>query len=148
MWFTEAERAYIGTLDQPGRAGLAHLATATPDGRPHVVPVRALLSTESDTVVVLGHSMARSYKYRQLQANPWVAVVWDGLPTGAGVDRIEGIEARGRATAVWSEGDADPHLVITPTKTFSWGLNEPAADSFERAGLDVAHLRAAERPTG
>ena len=44
----------------------------------HVVPLRARISDDGTKVLVLGNAMAQSYKYRQVQKNPWVAVVWDG----------------------------------------------------------------------
>jgi hypothetical protein len=140
--FTEAEKAFIGTVDNPGPVGMAHIATSTPSGQPHVVPLRARMNDAGDKILVLGHAMAESYKYRQVQKNPWVAVVWDNH-TGEGASReIHGIEVRGRAEIKWPEGDPDPHFEVTPTKVFSWGVNEPAAESFEKkSGMNMAHMR-------
>jgi hypothetical protein len=138
--FTDAEKAFIGTADNPGPASWAHIATSTPDGKPHVVPLRARISDDGQKVLVFGYSMAKSYKYRQVQKNPWVAVVWDGYTEGENRD-ICGVEVRGTAEIKWPEGTPDPFFEVTPTKVFSWGLNESAADRFERAGLDVSHLR-------
>jgi hypothetical protein len=140
--FTEAEKAFIGTVDNPGPVGMAHIATSTPSGRPHVVPLRARMNDAGDKVLVLGHAMAESYKYRQVQKNPWVAVVWDSH-TGEGAAReIHGNEVRGSAEIKWPEGDPDPYFEVTPTKVFSWGINEPAAESFEKkSGMNMSHMR-------
>jgi pyridoxamine 5'-phosphate oxidase family protein len=140
--FTDAEKEFIGTVENPGPVGLAHIATSTPDGKPHVVPLRARINDAGDKVLVLGHALAESYKYRQVQKNPWVAVVWDGH-TGEGASReIQGVEVRGTAEIKWPEGDPDPHFEVTPTKVFSWGVNEPAAESFEKkSGMNMSHMR-------
>ena len=139
--FTEAEKAFIGTVDEPGEVRLARIATSTPDGKPHVVPLRARMNDAGDKVLVLGHEMAASYKYRQVQKNPWVAIVWDGEDPGPPRE-IKGIEVRGTAVIKQNPGDPDPHFEVTPTKVFSWGINEPAAESFEKkAGMNMAHMR-------
>ncbi|MGE0057847.1 MAG: pyridoxamine 5'-phosphate oxidase family protein [Dehalococcoidia bacterium] len=140
--FTDAEKEFIGTVGNPGPAGLAHIATATPDGKPHVVPLRAFMNDAGDKVLVLGNAMAQSYKYRQVQKNAWVAVVWDGHAGDSGYGGIRGIEVRGTAEIKWPEGDKDPHFEVTPTKVFSWGLNEPAMESFEKkSGMNMDHMR-------
>ncbi len=139
--FTDAERAFIGTIETPGAVRLAHIATSTPDGKPHVVPLRAKMNADGDKVLVLGHALASSYKYRQVQKNPWVAIVWDGETEGPPRE-IQGIEVRGTAVIKQFEGDPDPHFEVTPTKVFSWGINEPAAESFEKkSGMDMSHMR-------
>jgi pyridoxamine 5'-phosphate oxidase family protein len=139
--FTDAERAFIGTLASAGEVRLARFATSTLDGQPHVVPLRAVLHETADMIIVLGREMASSYKYRQVGKNPRVAIVWDSQEPGP-PPAIKGIEVRGRAVIKQEPGDSDPHFEVTPTKVFSWGINEPAAESFEKKmGMDVAHLR-------
>lgn len=139
--FTDAEKAFIGTVENPGATRLARIATSTPDGKPHVVPLRARMNDAGDKILVLGNELAASYKYRQVQKNPWVAIVWDaeteGPPRG-----IQGIEVRGTAVIKQNPGDKDPHFEVTPTKVFSWGINETAAESFEnKMGMDMSHMR-------
>jgi pyridoxamine 5'-phosphate oxidase family protein len=139
--FTEAERAFIGTLATPGQVRLARFATSTRHGQPHVVPLRAVLHQTEDKVIVLGREMAHSYKYQQVQKNPKVAIVWDSQEAGP-PPTIKGIEVRGTAVIKQDPGDPDPHFEVTPVKVFSWGINESAADSFEKKmGMDVSHLR-------
>ena len=136
--FTDAERAFIGNANQPGEVRLAHIATSTPNGKPHVVPLRAIINESGDKVLVLGNSMTQSYKYRQVQKNPYVAIVWDAVDA----EGIKGVEVRGAAVIKQNPGDKDPHFEVTPTKVFSWGINETAADSFEqKMGMDVSHIR-------
>jgi pyridoxamine 5'-phosphate oxidase family protein len=139
--FTDAEKEFIGSIN--GKVRLGYIATATPSGQPHVVPLRATLNEAGDKVLVLGHAMAQSYKYRQVQKNPKVAVVWDGaIQRDDGHPGIQGVEVRGTAEIKQFPGDPDPHFEVTPTKVFSWGLNEPADESFEKKmGMDVSHMR-------
>lgn len=137
--FTDAEKTFLGTVDNPGEAGLARIATSTPDGQPHVVPLRARLSDDGTKVLVLGHEMAKSYKFRQVQKNPKVAVVWD-IEVAGPPRQIKGVEVRGTAEIAWPEGDPDPHFIVTPTKVFSWGINEIAAQSFQKKmGFSMEH---------
>ncbi len=138
--FTDSEKAFIGVGDH-GEARLARIATSTPDGQPHVVPIRAWLNEAGDKVLVLGNSLAQSYKYRQVKKNPKIALVWHGEDPGP-PRKIKGVEVRGTAVIKHPEGDKDPHFEVTPTKVFSWGINEAAADSFEKKmGMDVSHMR-------
>ena len=121
--FTDAERAYIA--DQT----LCRIATATPSGKPHVVPLRGRL--DGDKVVIGGWEMSKSYKYRLAKRNPWVAVVWDG-------PGLKGVEVRGQAEVV--EVSPEPYFVITTTKVFSWGVNEDGRESFaKKMGFDMSH---------
>ena len=75
--------------------------------------------------------MSKSYKYRLAKRNPWVAVLWDG-------PGLQGIEVRGTTQVI--EAKPEPYFVITPTKVFSWGINEPGRESFEKKmGFDMSH---------
>src|SRR5437762_2356516 len=96
VMFTDAERAFIGNAEKPGEVRWAHIATSTPDGQPHVVPLRAMMDPTGEKVLVLGIEMAKSYKFRQVKKNPKVAVCWDG----GGADGIKGVEVRGTAVIV------------------------------------------------
>ncbi len=141
--FTDSEREYIGSEIEPGQAGLARIATSTLEGHPHVVPLRARLNQAGDKVIVSGSQMVHSFKYRQVQRNPWVAIVWDTEHTGP-PRAIKGIEVRGTAVIRQGTGDGSAVLEVTPIKVFSWGINEHAADSFEKKmGMKVVHLRQA-----
>ncbi len=88
--FTDAEVQYL--TSQP----LGRLATVGPDGRPHVMPVGVFWDPETKAVVIGGHNLAASKKFRDAQRHPEVAVVVDDL---AAVDpwTPRGIEIRGEA---------------------------------------------------
>lgn len=135
--FTDAERDYLG------EQRLVRLATASPSGRPHVVPLGFRL--DGDRVVLSGWNMRRSLKYRQILQNPWVALVWDSP------EEIRGMEVRGRAHVVEDPSIADPArnivIEVAPTKVFSWGINEAFFRSFhEKMGYPLEHPAARRDP--
>jgi pyridoxamine 5'-phosphate oxidase family protein len=119
--FTSAEIAYL----QSQR--LARIATAGPDGQPHVVPVSFRYNPDTDTIDVGGHGFAQRKKYRDVQRNPRVAIVIDDL---ASVDpwRPRMIEIRGEADVLSTGGDAigrgfDPEMFrIRPKRIISVGI--------------------------
>jgi pyridoxamine 5'-phosphate oxidase family protein len=121
---TEAERAYLKS--QP----LARLATVDTNGAPQNNPVGVFIDEETGDILIGGHAMGASRKFRNVQANGQVAVVIDDL-----VSRdpwtVRGLEIRGTAVAL---EDAEPPVPfmsrqvirVTPTWVTSWGL-DPAA---------------------
>jgi pyridoxamine 5'-phosphate oxidase family protein len=59
---------------------LCRIATAGPDGQPHVVPVSFRFNPDTDTIDVSGHNgFAKRKKWRDVQHNPRVAVVIDDI---------------------------------------------------------------------
>ena len=125
--FTDKERDFINSQR------LVRIATATPSGRPHVVP--STFKLEGDLVLVTGWEMERSYKFSQAERNPWVALVWDASEPGPPT-QIFGVEVRGTARVLRNPDAEQPNLKavieVTPTKVFSWGINEHVADSFHQ----------------
>jgi pyridoxamine 5'-phosphate oxidase family protein len=119
--FTQAEIAYL----QGQRLG--RLATAGANARPHVVPVSFLYNPDSDTIDIGGHGFTGRKKFRDVQANPWVAFVVDDV---ASVQpwRARGIEVRGQAEVRPQGGESigpgfDPEMFrVTPRRIVSWGL--------------------------
>ncbi|TMS51161.1 PPOX class F420-dependent oxidoreductase [Mycobacterium sp. DBP42] len=136
--FTAAESSYLS--DQ----ALARLATATPTGRPHVVPVSFTLDKESETIhigahVLPGRGQSRLY-HRHIENNPVVALVIDDLvSTNPWTPR--GIQIRGRAEIVAAGGERlapgfGPIWVrVSPSWITSWGI--------ETAPFEPPHSRAA-----
>ncbi len=58
---------------------LGRIATTGADGKPHVVPTSFRYNDELGTVDVGGLRVATTKKYRDVQANPWAAIVIDDL---------------------------------------------------------------------
>jgi pyridoxamine 5'-phosphate oxidase family protein len=120
--FTLAETAYL----QNQR--MARIATVSLSGQPHVVPVAFRYNPETGTIDIGGHNFAQRKKWRDVQANPKVAVVIDDI---ASINpwKVRGIEVRGVADALTTGGQAigpgfDPEMFrITPKRIVSWGIN-------------------------
>lgn len=123
--FTDKELEYLKSQR------LARLATADAKGAPHVVPVGFRLSEDGAAIEVGGHNLARSKKYRDLKANPRVAIVIDDL---ASVDpwTPRGLEVRGTAELHDSGGGErfgrgwdEAWVRIVPKRVISWGIEAP-----------------------
>jgi pyridoxamine 5'-phosphate oxidase family protein len=127
---TEAERAYL--QGQP----LARLATVDANGAPQNNPVGAFLDEETGDIIIGGHAMGASRKFRNVQRNGQVALVVDDL-----VSRdpwtVRGLEIRGAAVAL---EDVDPPVPfmsrevirITPLWVTSWGVDPEAPGRYSR----------------
>ena len=127
---TEAERAYLQS--QP----LARLATVDASGAPQNNPVGAFLDEETGDIIIGGHAMGASRKFRNVQRNGQVALVIDDL-----VSRdpwtVRGLEIRGAAVAL---EDVDPPVPfmsrevirITPRWVTSWGVDPEAPGRYSR----------------
>jgi pyridoxamine 5'-phosphate oxidase family protein len=127
---TEAERAYLQS--QP----LARLATVDASGAPQNNPVGAFLDEETGDIIIGGHAMGASRKFRNVQRNGQVALVVDDL-----VSRdpwtVRGLEIRGAAVAL---EDVDPPVPfmsrevirITPLWVTSWGVDPEAPGRYSR----------------
>jgi len=119
--FTDAEVSYLKS--QP----LGRLATAGPDGQPHVVPVSFRYNSKEDAIEIGGHSgFAKRKKYRDVVQNPRVAFVVDDLRS-VNPWAARGIEIRGKAEVLATGGTElgpgfDPEMFrIRPTRIISWG---------------------------
>jgi pyridoxamine 5'-phosphate oxidase family protein len=109
--FTEYELAYLH-----GERRLARIATVSPDGTPHVVPVGWTHNVELDTIDVGGHDFAATKKYRDVARTGRAAIVIDEvLPPW----QPRGIEVRGRAEAL---SGPQAMIRIHPERIVSWGL--------------------------
>jgi pyridoxamine 5'-phosphate oxidase family protein len=127
---TEAERTYLNS--QP----LARLATVDASGAPQNNPVGAFLDEETGDILIGGYAMGATRKFRNVQANPQVALVVDDL-VSQDPWTARGLEIRGTAVAL---EDVDPPLPsmsrevirITPTWVASWGINPEAPGRHSR----------------
>ncbi len=135
-YFSEKETDYLrGQL-------LGRIATIGSDGTPHVVPVGFRLSDDGEAIEVGGHGMGASKKWRDLQANPQIALVVDDLQS-VNPWTPRGIEVRGRAE-LHSEGgekfgsgwDA-AWIRIVPRRIVSWGVDAQAFSAGSRSARSV-----------
>lgn len=120
--FRDAELEYLTSGRRLGR-----IATVGRDGIPHVVPVGWSYNPASDAIEVGGFELAKTKKFRDVEASGRAAIVIDDL---ASVDpwRPRGVEIRGRAYTI---AEPTPVIRIEPERIVSWGL-EP-----ERHARDV-----------
>jgi len=117
-----------GQIEYLASQRLGRIATAGADGKPHVVPTSFRYNRELGTVDAGGHRVAMTKKYRDVQANPWAAIVVDDLVS---IDpwRPRMIEIRGRAEAVATggaglgHGYGDALIRIYPEKVNSFGID-------------------------
>ena len=125
MVFTDAEYAYLA--GHP----LGRLATIGPDGAPQVHPVALWLNEADGTVDIGGPALARSQKFRNVQADPRVSLVVDDqaeTPNRIG-QTGRGIEVRGRAEIVMLDppliaGFSNETLRIRPHRIIAWNIGE------------------------
>jgi len=120
--FTEKEIEYLR-----GQR-LGRLATVGSDGSPHVVPVGFRLDAEGQAIEVGGHGLSGSKKWRDLQANPRIAVVIDDLASVTPWTP-RGIEVRGQAELHSAGGEKfgpgwdSVWIRIVPRRIVSWGID-------------------------
>ncbi|MEU6950853.1 MULTISPECIES: PPOX class F420-dependent oxidoreductase [unclassified Streptomyces] len=130
--FSVAELAYLRTQR------LGRMATVDPSGQPQANPV-GFFPQEDGTVLVGGLAMGRSKKWRNLRANPKVALVVDDLAS-VRPWRVRGVEIRGEAELRVGPHELGPHfsaevIRIHPRRIHSWGLPESVTDpSEDRSG--------------
>ena len=118
---------------------LGRLATIGPDGLPHIVPLSWSYNPALDTIDIGGRDFARTRKFRNVQANPKVALVIDDVVPPW---QPRAVMVRGSAEALQDAADADgerlgPIIRVHPTEVISWGLDgtthdrQPATESPE-----------------
>ena len=123
---------------------LGRLATVDAKGAPHVVPVGFRLSEDGTAIDVGGHGMATSKKYRDLQANPRVAIVIDDLasvqpwtPRGLEVRGIAELHDSGGAER-FGRGWDEVWLRIVPERVVSWGIEAPPFTEGSRSARSIS----------
>ncbi|WP_406275278.1 PPOX class F420-dependent oxidoreductase [Streptomyces sp. NBC_00191] len=117
--FSEAERAYLASQR------LGRLATVAPKGQPQANPV-GFFPQDDGTILIGGYALATTKKWRNLQANPKVALVVDDI-VSLRPWRVRGVDIRGDAELVTGPHELGPHfseelIRIHPKKIHSWGL--------------------------
>ncbi|MFF0446710.1 PPOX class F420-dependent oxidoreductase [Streptomyces sp. NPDC004609] len=119
--FSEAERTYLSSQR------LGRLATVDPKGQPQANPV-GFFPQEDGTILIGGHDLARTKKWRNLRANPKVGLVVDDI-VSLKPWKVRGVDIRGEAELLTGPHDLGPHfseelIRIHPKKIHSWGLDE------------------------
>ena len=122
---TELSAAQIEYL---GSQRLGRIATAGADGKPHVVPTSFRYNADLKTIDIGGLHVATTKKYRDVQTNPWAAIVVDDLvSTDPWTPRM--LEIRGRAEAIATGGAelgagfGDGFIRLFPEKVNSFGID-------------------------
>ncbi|WP_214317764.1 PPOX class F420-dependent oxidoreductase [Nonomuraea sediminis] len=125
MIFTQAELDYLATQR------IGRLATVSPDGQVQNNPTNFFVDTDTGLIVIGGHALGTSKKFRNVQQGSTVAFVVDDLAT---IDpwAPRGIEIRGTAVALTDHEPPLPYfsreiIRITPFKIISWNLGGPRA---------------------
>ena len=129
---TETERTYLQS--QP----LGRLATVDSSGAPQNNPIGVFLDDETGDIIIGGHAMGGTRKFRNVQANAQVALVIDDL-VSMNPWTVRGLEIRGTAVALT---DVDPPVPfmsrevirITPTWVTAWGLDPDGEGRQTRQG--------------
>jgi pyridoxamine 5'-phosphate oxidase family protein len=134
--FTDKELARLR------EAGLARIATVSPDGQPHVVPLTFALNEAEDAVDVGGFGFGTSKKWRDAVKNPKVTFLLDESSGG----EAYGIELRCTAEVHETGGENinprfpgfDPQFLrLRPHRIVTWGVEVPSSVSTAPTGRDV-----------
>lgn len=119
--FSAAERAYL-TSQRLGR-----LATVDGKGQPQANPV-GFFPQDDGTILIGGHALGTTKKWRNLQRNAKVALVVDDI-VSVEPWRVRGVDIRGEAELLTGPHELGPQfseelIRIHPRRVHSWGLDE------------------------
>jgi pyridoxamine 5'-phosphate oxidase family protein len=114
--FTQGEVAYLKSQL------LARMATADSEAQPDVAPVG--FEFDGTHFYVSGVNVEKTFKYRNVQANPRVSLVVDDL-VSTRPWHVRGVKIHGVAEVVTQEGYAGPgtYIRIKPRRKWSWGID-------------------------
>ena len=127
--FSEKEIDYL----QSQRIG--RLATVSPEGEPHVVPLRFKYNPEADAIDLVGSDLGSTKKYRNAQATGRIAFVLDDISDG----KPRGIEVRGNAEIHPTGGESlmrnvGPAFIrLIPSRIATWGIDSDAFHPISRS---------------
>lgn len=120
--FTDEELQYLS------ESRLGRLATISPDGVPHVVPLGWTYNPQLDTIDIGGRDLANTKKFKNVLRNANVAIVIDDvLPPWH--PRSVMVQGRGEALEQATAADGSPTgpiIRIHPTRVISRGLGGDA----------------------
>jgi pyridoxamine 5'-phosphate oxidase family protein len=106
---------------------VGRLATSDADGRPHVVPVSFRFNAELNAVESGGFHVDTSKRFRNVQANPWAAIVIDDIVSvDPWTPRMVAIRGRAEALptggAELRPGFGDPMIRIHADRVNVFGI--------------------------
>jgi pyridoxamine 5'-phosphate oxidase family protein len=138
MTLTDVEQRFLA------RQPLCHLATIGPDGTPQVKPLGFTYNAALGTIDISGFNMADSAKYRNIRANPRVALVVDET-TEASMEGTHFLEIRGTAEAAVGQASADGHLAaeiirIRPRRVIAYNV-DPARPGLQTRDVDAGDVQ-------
>lgn len=121
MTLNAAEQSYLTGLSR------ARLATIAPNGTPQNKPVGFTYNVDLGTIDIRGFGMADSAKFRNITANPDVALVIDDSDED-GADNVRFLEIRGRAESAVEPPEPEtyvsPEIIrIHPRRIVSWNID-------------------------
>lgn len=124
MTLTSAEIAYLA--EQP----LGRLATIGPKGQPQNNPVSFSYDAETGTVLVGGHRMGATQKFRNVRARSMVSLVVDDIVSLRPWE-VRCLEIRGTAEAVEDheppmQGFSRQVIRIRPSRILGFGIDPDA----------------------
>jgi len=122
MKFTDAQLAYLDSQR------LGRLATVDPRGAPQNNPVSFRYNPDLGTIDIGGHDMGASRKFRNIAANPNVALVIDDIASWQPW-KVRCVEIRGHAEALTGQTSPIPGfsaeiIRIHPSRILSFGLDD------------------------
>lgn len=138
--FTEKEIEYLKSQR------LGRMATVSPAGKPHVVPVGFRFDPAADVFEIGGHTLAQSKKFKDLRKNPAIAFVVDDL---AAITpwTPRGLEVRGRAELFdeggerFGKGWDKAWIRIVPERIVAWGIDTPPFSDANKRSVNVNTTR-------
>jgi pyridoxamine 5'-phosphate oxidase family protein len=135
--FTDKEVEYLKTQK------LGRMATVSPAGKPHVVPVGFRFDPEAGVFEIGGHNLAKSKKFDDLRKNPAIAFVVDDLASVTPWTP-RGIEVRGRAELFEEGGERfgtgwdKAWIRILPERIVAWGIDAPPFSGANKRSVKVS----------
>jgi pyridoxamine 5'-phosphate oxidase family protein len=122
MKFTDAQLAYLATQR------LGRLATVDRQGAPQNNPVSFRYNPDTGTIDIGGHAMGASRKFRNIAANPNVALVIDDIASWQPW-KVRCVEIRGHAETLTGQNPPvpgfSPEIIrIHPDRILSFGLGD------------------------
>jgi pyridoxamine 5'-phosphate oxidase family protein len=122
--FTDKEIEYLKSQR------LGRMATVSPAGKPHVVPVGFRFDPAKGEIEIGGHNLGKSKKYADLRKNPAIAFVVDDLKSVTPWEP-RGVEVRGQAELFEEGGERfgsgwdKAWIKIIPERIVAWGIDAP-----------------------